>query len=573
MNKTVSINLGGLFFHIDENAYQKLNHYFDAIRRSLAPDGKDEIMSDIEGRIAELLTEKLKSDKQVVGLREVEEVIAIMGEPEDYKIDDEPASKQTYTYYPPGYNPVRTRKFYRDGEKARIAGVCAGIGHYFKIDPLWIRILFIISLFLSFGTSIFVYVLLWILIPKAITTTEKLEMTGEPINISNIEKKVREEIGGFTERIQNVDYDRLGTNAKNTAEKIGNGIGSAFMAIFKALAKVVGAIITIVSALTLGGLVIFLFTMLFSSAMVDTPWFEYANMANYAEVPLWIIGLLGFLTIGIPCFFIFLLGLKILANNLKPVGNITKYTLIAIWLIAVAFSVYLGIRQANATAFEGKTMTKEELMLSPEDTLYIKFRYNDYFAKTIDHNTAFKITQDADENDILYSNQVELHYLKTDNMLPYIQVEKAAEGRSMSEARERAENIKYHFAFTENKLILDNYFVTPLEDKFRYQTVRIFVYLPEGYVIHADKSTRHYNHSGYSGLYIPYMEESHLYRVADDELKCLDCPVEDDEDESRDGFRLSINNDTINLDDEDIDLNLRINNDSISIKSKGKSIN
>lgn len=573
MNKTVSINLGGLFFHIDENAYQKLNHYFDAIRRSLAPDGKDEIMSDIEGRIAELLTEKMKNDKQVVGLREVEEVIAIMGEPEDYKIDDEPAAKQAYTYYPPGYNPVRTRKFYRDGEKARIAGVCAGIGHYFKIDPLWIRILFIISLFLSFGTSVFVYVLLWILIPKAITTTEKLEMTGEPINISNIEKKVREEIGGFTERIQNVDYDRLGTNAKNTAERIGNGIGSVFMVIFKALAKVVGAIITILSALTLGGLVIFFFTMLFSSTMSETPWFGYASMVNYAEVPLWAIGLFAFLTIGIPCFFIFLLGLKILANNLKPVGNITKYTLIAIWLIAVGFCVYLGIMQANATAFEGKVMTKEELMLSAEDTLYIKFRYNDYYAKNVDHNTSFRITQDAEENEILYSNQVELHYLKTDSMLPYIQVEKVAEGRSISEAKERAENIEYHFAFRENELILDNYFVTPLKNKLRYQTVRIFIYLPEGYIIHADKSTRNYNHSGYSGLYIPYMQESHLYRVADDELTCLDCPGEDDEDESRDGFRLSINNDTINLDDEDIDLNLRINNDSISIKSKGRNFN
>jgi hypothetical protein len=148
MNKTVSINLGGLFFHIDEDAYQKLNRYFEAIKRSLSPDGKEEIMSDIEGRIAELLAEKLKNDKQVVGSREVDEVIAIMGQPEDYRIDEETAQQSSQTYYTPGYEPIRTKKFYRDGEKNIIAGVCAGIAHYFRIDPLWIRIIFIISLFL-----------------------------------------------------------------------------------------------------------------------------------------------------------------------------------------------------------------------------------------------------------------------------------------------------------------------------------------------------------------------------------------------------------------------------------------
>ena len=86
MNKTISINLGGFFFHIDEDAYQKLSRYFDAVKRSLSPDGRDEIMKDIESRIAELFQERLKNDKQVVGLSEIEEVISIMGQPEDYKL-------------------------------------------------------------------------------------------------------------------------------------------------------------------------------------------------------------------------------------------------------------------------------------------------------------------------------------------------------------------------------------------------------------------------------------------------------------------------------------------------------
>ena len=90
MNKTVNINLGGMFFHIDEDAYQKLSRYFDAIKRSLSnSSGQDEIIKDIEMRVSELLNEKQKSEKHVVSVKDVDEVIAVMGQPEDYRIDDE----------------------------------------------------------------------------------------------------------------------------------------------------------------------------------------------------------------------------------------------------------------------------------------------------------------------------------------------------------------------------------------------------------------------------------------------------------------------------------------------------
>ena len=76
MNKTISINLGGFFFHIDEDAYQKLSRYFDAVKRSLSADGRDEIMKDIESRIAELFQERIQNEKQVIGLVEIDTVIA-----------------------------------------------------------------------------------------------------------------------------------------------------------------------------------------------------------------------------------------------------------------------------------------------------------------------------------------------------------------------------------------------------------------------------------------------------------------------------------------------------------------
>ncbi len=568
MNKTVSINLGGLFFHIDENAYQKLNSYFDAIRKSLSPDGREEIMNDIESRIAELLTEKLKNDKQVVGIKEVEEIIAVMGEPEDYRLEDEAeAPKSTYSYNQYAY--TKSRKFYRDGEKAIVAGVCAGIGHYFRIDPLWIRILFIISPFISFGTSLVIYVLLWILIPKAITTTEKLEMTGEPINISNIERKVKEEIDGIAAKFNNIDYNKINDRAKSGAEKLGNGLGNAFMAIFKGIAKVIGAVITIFAAIVLAGLIIAFFTMVFSSAMVEMPWYQYANMGNYTDTPLWLLGLLGLFTIGIPFFFLFLLGLKILSDNLKPVGSITKYTLLAIWILSVAATVYLSLRQANEISYEGKTMDTKDIELSKNDTLYVKFRYNDFFAKTVDNNTDYKIIQDADKNNIIYSNNIEIYFLKTDKDTPYMQIEKNAEGGSLSDARQRAEKINYDFELQGNRLVLNNYLTTDIESKFRSQRVKLFVYLPEGYHLFTDKSIRHYNRSGYSGFDIPYSEENHLYFIEDESIKCLDCPDEPEISEAAEGIDFE-ETDDFDIDAEEVDgeVNITVNNNRIRVKTK-----
>ena len=108
MNKTININLGGVFFHIDEVAYQKLKGYLDAIRRSLSddPQGRDEIITDIETRIGELLSDKVKDVRQVVNESDIDEVIEVMGKPEDYMVDDEIFSDDGYT----GYSKRRTKK-------------------------------------------------------------------------------------------------------------------------------------------------------------------------------------------------------------------------------------------------------------------------------------------------------------------------------------------------------------------------------------------------------------------------------------------------------------------------------
>ena len=539
MNKTVSINLGGFYFHIDEDAFQKLNRYFDAIRRSLSPDVKDEIMSDIEGRIAELLSEKLKSDKQVVGTKEVDDIIAVMGQPEDYKIDEETTGdtsyKETYTGAS-DYAYPSTKKFFRDEEKGMIGGVCAGLSHYFRIDPLWIRIVFILSLFVSFGSSVFIYLLLWVLIPKAVTTTEKLEMTGEPINISNIEKKVKQEIDQIAAKLHNVDYDKLGANAKSGAEKLGSGIGAVVSAIFTGFAKVIGALIAVFSAIMLGVVVVFFISLLFTASLQNSMWYHWLGGFNYTETPAWLMGTAAFFAIAIPLFVLFLLGLKILVDNLKPIGNITRFTLLAIWLVSIIGIIYMGVNQAAEISAEGKTVSKSDLNLFKDaavienDTLQIKFRYNNYYSKRVDHDNDFLFRQDSLGNDVIYSNDISFYIAKTDEKKPFIQIEKISNGKTSSEARERAEKIKYGYTFKGNTLTLDNYLLTDLSNKYRNQKVEIYLYLPEGTIFKCDDSVKEFDDTDNGFFDLWWDDSTHTYQMKENKVECVTCPPNEDQD-------------------------------------------
>lgn len=514
-----------MFFHIDEDAYQKLNRYFEAIKRSLSNStGQDEIIKDIEMRIAEIISEKHSHDKQVINVREVDEIIAIMGQPEDYRIEDDGEHKQSA----PHYDYVRkSKKLYRDTDKGMIGGVSTGLGHYFGIDTVWVRIFFVLFVCVSFGTGVIAYIVLWAVTPAAVTTSEKLEMTGEPVTISNIEKKVREEFENVSDKFKNADYQKVGGQVKTGFERVMGNVGEVFSVIFKGFAKVLGALIAIFAGMTLIGLVIGFFT-LGSTSVVDMPVQNYIDALNYTNLPMWLIGLLGLFAIGIPFFFLFLLGLKLLVDNVKSIGNIAKLTLLAVWLVSVGILITIGVKQATEVAFEGKVVQKETLQLNPTDTLLVKFRYNDYYAKDIYHHHNFLFTQDEAGKDLIYSNEVKFHLLKTDAAMPYLQIEKQAHGKSLAEAKKRAEKITYGYKFENNQLILDNYMLTEMANKYRDQEVEIFLYLPKGTVFKTDESLEEFDRSDDAFFNLHFSGNYH-YRVEQDQVKCLNCPADEDE--------------------------------------------
>ena len=519
MNKTVNINLGGMFFHIDEDAYQKLSRYFDAIKRSLSnSSGKDEVIKDIEMRIAELLNEKLKNDKQVVILNDIDAIIAVMGQPEDYIIEDEPQSFENTPYN----TAIKSKKLYRDSEKGMIGGVAAGLSYYFGIDTVWIRIILVLFIFAGFGTGIIAYIILWIVTPEAKTTSEKLEMTGEAVNISNIEKKVRQEFENVSEKIKNADYDKYGNQIKTGANRVGNSLGNFIIGFFKIIAKFLGLFLIIAGLSTLAFLLIGVFT-LGTNTFIELPWQGFVESGNFTDYPIWFFGLLMFFAVGIPFFFLTLLGFKLLAPNTKSIGSIAKYTLLALWIIAISLVIALGIKQASAFAMDGRVVKKETLTLAAKDTLLVKFKHNDFFAKDIYDRSEFKITTDSTNNDIIYSNEVRFRIKKSNENFSYIQIEKEAKGKSFSEARKNADQIRYEYKIIGNQLVFDNYLLTDLKNKFRNQEVEITLFLTEGTVFKVDSSVNDYDRSDDDFFDLDHDMNEAVYKVNAFEVSCLNC--------------------------------------------------
>lgn len=520
-----------MFFHIDEDAYNTLQRYLNAIKRSFTDSqGRDEILADIEARVGELFAERMKSDRQVVGMKEVEEVIDIMGQPEDYLVDDEIFEDNPKTNY---NSQTRTetgtyRKLYRDYDNKFIAGVCAGIAQYFGIDSLWVRLLAIIIAFAGVGSPVLVYFILWVIIPKATTTSEKLAMAGKPANISNIEKQIKEGLDDVQETINDINFEQVGQKAKSGASSFFDSIGHIIETFIKVFGKFFGVIFIITAA----SILISLILSALGISMFDFDIFQgeesiyYEDLGILNQTPPWILGLLALVVVGIPALVLFILGMKILVKNSKSIGTPAKTGLIVLWIGACLGVAYIASSAALHQNIEATVTTKEQLAITKNDTINVKMVKNEDFDGSFRrYYHDYNVEYDESGNIILYSRSVRLIVKPTENENARIRVSKNASGVSYQKARQRAQGIDYNYSFDGKMLKLDGYFLFDEEDKYNNQQVEIILYLPEGAIIYADKNTAsfHRNSRG-SGDILPTDSEEYYYQVVDDELECLDCP-------------------------------------------------
>ena len=500
MNKTLTINLANSIFNIDENAYQALQRYLEAVKKYLTgTQGNEEILADVEARISELFSEKLTPEKQVIVLQDVEQIIQVMGQPEDYSIDED-----IFDEVPKTKTSTRVKKLYRDGDQKLMGGVCSGIGHYLSIDPLWIRLLFIVFLF-GGGFSVITYIILWAIVPEATTTAQKLDMQGEAANLSNIEKKIKEGFDSVSDTVKNADYKGVENAVKeggnSFVKALGDFIGIIFSTIgkiistiFNLFGKFIGLLLILIGSATLLGLFFGLFTVGILD-LSNLSGIHFFPLINASELPIWVLSILLFLAVGIPFYGLLYVGLTVVAKNLKKMGNITKVSLFSIWFVAVGCLIFFGIKQANSFSVRGNQIEQVSLFdannigVQVPDTLYLMAKSSEHF-EYLDHNffDGIAISYDTNGNEVLYSKRVSVNIKNTIENNISIKTYKSAHGYSYEDAKNRATALSYNMEQMGNTLYFEDYFISAPNQKMQNQKIEMSLIIPNGTIVKIDPS-------------------------------------------------------------------------------------
>ncbi len=546
MNKTININLGGFFFHIDEIAYQKLKRYLESIAKSLSddPQGKNEIIADIEARISELLSEKITDTREVVNEADIDNIIKIMGQPEDYADAEEAYSDSSYSY---NRNKSSGKKLFRDGEDKFLGGVASGLAHYFDLDTIWVRLGLLALLFFG-GFSVLLYVILWILLPEAKTTAEKLQMEGEPVNIDNIEKKIREEFNNVSENVKEVANqasEKIKEGAHEFSSKINktfsgktqknnglndflNTIGKLCMAIFKVIGKFIGIIILIFSAAVILTLIIGGFSVgSLEWLNVDSGYISYPPFFQDALLPIWLLTLCSFFLIGIPFLVLFILGLRILSSSVKKLNKPASLTLLGIWIVALLAIIFTAIEHGTSYSSYGVITEKKELNLVANDTLTLKMVNDDTLLYR--HN----LRRSSGKEEVLingekkvYSSNITLHVEKSNSDDGYLIIQKKSRGRNKLMAKNNAKKIAYDFKIIDDSIVLDAFFLSDFKNLWKDENVTITLFAPTNSTVFFNNTTRNflYNIDNTNDIRDKDMANQY-FRMTETTLECTDCEI------------------------------------------------
>lgn len=329
MKKTLTVNLGGTVYHIDDDAYNLLDNYLNNLRYHFRKEeGADEIVRDMETRIAELFDEYIRTGLQVITVEQVEAVIARMGNPEDLNTDDDEEKKETEQH---AYSNGPARRLFRNPDDRVLGGVLSGLSAYFGWDVTLIRIGALVLGCFVHGL-ILAYLIAWIIIPLAKTATEKLQMRGEPINMENIGRTVTE---GFDKVNDYVHSEK----PRSFLRQLGNAIVKIAGFIIKFILVLLAICLTPV--LLAGLVVLFALLMAATGMLASVPAVLYYSMPDVdwsliSSSSSAVIGLsvCGLFVVGIP--IIGLLQLILQSFNVwKPMSTTTKVILTLVWFISL----------------------------------------------------------------------------------------------------------------------------------------------------------------------------------------------------------------------------------------------
>lgn len=497
MEKTLTINISGWVFNINEDAYEKLTQYFKMLKKHFQKEeGGDEIVTDIESRIAELFKERITDQNAVVLISHVDEIIGIMGQPFEMEEDQD---EDTYSYSVPKGKGSKT--LFRDTINGHIAGVASGLGKYVNLDPIFIRIAFLL-LIPTGGLGIILYLVLWILIPEAKSTSDRIRMEGKKVNIKNIETKVREETDYLKDRLNDFSeeaigvYKKTGPARRQGLKSIEGFVKSFGKFLLRVLKILLGFVLFIYGVGLLVGFAIVQFNWIpslefdvFSIHGMSLPSFlnTYVMENSYGLVAVIALSLVVF----IPIIMMIFHGIRFLFNlkRNKTVGTIAWQS----WIVALIIAFGIGYTTITAFKDESFVITKHDFKALKSDTLQIKLNTANYYANVLSSDRSTVISQDRSIpilHDGEFYGEPRLRIINSDKNEFYMKLYQSSRGHNETRADENIQDIEFSFSIDSSGIILDPYYLLKKEAKWRAQDVDIRIYVPEGKTIMIDRNIR-----------------------------------------------------------------------------------
>jgi phage shock protein PspC (stress-responsive transcriptional regulator) len=536
MEKTIIINIGNTIIHIEERAYEFLKAYLNEVKQHFANHADDlEIVTDIENRITELLMEQLEEQKkQVVDAESVNFVIGQMGRVQDFDTVEEGEEQPVHE---PVYQSFADKKLYRDMDERVIAGVCAGVAHYINFEVKWIRLAAVLTIFLG-GTGLLVYALLWIIMPKAKSRIEKMEMKGEPANLQGFQKNLDEELQAVKERLSEVNK-----HAQPLITRFGNFIGEFFewlgrfiSGTGKVIFKIIAIIIVIFGVLSLLALIIGVAAF---QGFWDASVYEYFPFSIIDYGNRGIILASAFIVLFIPILALVLFSIRV-AFSKQAINKTLSFALLIIWLAGVATAGYQAARISSEFKQHAELTQTTDLKTLP--TYIIDIDKSKYFSKEdsiayhINSNQKNQIVvEDFEDGPFVSPNNIRINIEKSEGGVTRLTQKFESQGKTFPAALQNAQNISYTYAANGTSLIFNPRFQLRKGTIWRNQEVWLNLEVPVGTKLILKQDAYRYINNYYGWSCDNHENNSDDYStwvMTEEGLKCqydLDHPEENNE--------------------------------------------
>ena len=466
MNKTLSIGLAGFSFIIEEHAYIKLSDYLAALRNSLDANEADEVMHDIEIRMVEIFNDTL-GKREVINDVDVERVISQIGKPEEIEEQEEAyySENKSKSNAKSSANFSGNKQLFRDPEKQKIAGVCAGLAHYVGMDisamrAIWlgIAILGVFSAAISTMLIILIYVILWAVLPKATTATDFLKMKGKPMNFDNLKNESTKIVQFANESSQRVG--EIYNENKPYINNAGNGL-------WNIIKYFVGGILALMAVSSIIGVFV-----LFGMFGVDSNFPGANEMKFYFDDDGLYNVLSAIIIIGslIPAILFSLLSIKIFSpkTKLRNIG----WVIGALFITLMALGTFFGLSMAKKEAFlKGNKEDAQNVEINTNsDSLYVDMKQvtipQNFIGYDDDIYSDKKMVFEEDYPSVDVTR-------KSDITTPYLIIKKEGKGYNVPI------NLTVPVEIQGNKILLPNFMKYPYSERFRNYNVNYELVVPK----------------------------------------------------------------------------------------------